>query len=401
MLHICDLNNFYSLTGGGVKTYHHHKMEYVLARDDVEYTLFLPSDHEAIEHRSSRARVVHFPAVKGDDNYRFMVNARRMRRILKRFKPDVIEVGSPYVLPWTVRRAAKGLNAHVVGFWHADYPITYVHRALQPYGETVAAAGREFAWWYARQTYGRFAATFAAADCIVEGLWDNGIPHVYQTPLGVDVTRFHHQHRDQALRDSVGATGDRPLLFFPHRLLEEKGLSALLEAFPHIHAAHQPVLVFAGVGPGLNRLEAFMAEQADVHYLGYINDAHEMARWYASADAAFALSAFETFGLSAAEAMASGNALIGANAGAVREFIERADCGVLVPYNDAEALAAQTNALLASGRLAQCGRNARDYVARHYSWDAAFDRLFGFYRELAAHPNPRALPPEPRLWARA
>jgi len=136
----------------------------------------------------------------------------------------------------------------------------------------------------------------------------------------------------------------------------------------------------------------------DIHYHGYINDPGLMARWLASSDAIFALSAFETFGLSAAEAMASGCALIAANEGAVEEFVTRADCGVLVPYNDAAALARQTNLLLGSGRLHQAGQNARSFAARHFDWSTAFDRMVGYYDEILTAGGPDALPAEPRRW---
>jgi glycosyltransferase involved in cell wall biosynthesis len=100
--------------------------------------------------------------------------------------------------------------------------------------------------------------------------------------------------------------------------------------------------------------------------------------------AVFALSPFETFGLSAAEAMASGSALIAADRGAVSEFVMRAECGVLVLYNDVEALAERTIALLSSGQLAQAGERAYRYATQHLSWTAAFDRMVDFYHDIVA-----------------
>ncbi len=398
-MHICDINNFYSQTGGGVKTYHKHKLAYFLSRPEHEYTLFEPDDHEAVEHLAPHVRVVHFPGIAVDANYRFMMDIHRMRRILRRFDPDLIEIGSPYVLPWVVRAAAQGLRAALTGFWHADYPRAYVARPLGQLSPALGRLGERAAWWYARQTYGKLKATFAAADCVVEGLWAERIPRVFQTPLGVDTARFDPKRRDPELRASVGVEGDRPLLFFPHRLLEEKGLSALLGAYPRIYAAHRPMLVIAGVGPGKPKLDAFMAQHPEgIHYLGYINDPGLMARWYASADATFALSAFETFGLSAAEAMASGCALIAADAGAVQELVTRARCGALVPYNDADALAERAIELLGSGELPAMRLRARQFAERHFDWSAAFDRMVGFYAEIVAAGDPETMAPEPRRW---
>ena len=383
MLHICDINNFYSRAGGGANTYHRNKLAYFRQRGDIQYTLFQPNDHEAIETQG-HVRIVHFPGFRGNPPYRYMYDPYRMRRVLRQLKPNVIEIGSGYLLPWVVRLATIGARVVLTGFWHADYPRAYVRRRLMPISPVLARLVEGMAWWYVRQTYGRYTATFAAADCVVRDLQRRGVPQVLKTPLGVDLNRFHPERRDPALRRRVGAADGRPVLLFPHRLQEEKGLSMLIEAFPRMHRAHRAVLVVAGDGPRKPVLEAFMARQPDVYYLGYLSNPDELARWLASADAVFSLSPFETFGLSAAEAMASGSALIDADDGAVSEFVTRADCGVLTPYNNAEALAERTIALLGSGRLQQAGDNGYRYARAHFSWTACFDRMVAFYRQLAA-----------------
>jgi hypothetical protein len=65
--------------------------------------------------------------------------------------------------------------------------------------------------------------------------------------------------------------------------------------------------------------------------------------------AVFALSPFETFGLSAVE-----------------------------------ALAERTIALLSSGQLAQAGERTYRYATQHLSWTAAFDRMVDFYHDIVA-----------------
>jgi alpha-1,6-mannosyltransferase len=400
MLTICDINNFFSYTGGGVRTYHLHKLAYFEDRESVDYTLFVPSDHEEVE-RQGNARLIHVPAVPvpGAANYRYILDAWVLRRHLQRIDPDLIEIGSPYVAPWIVRAAAAGSKALLTGFWHADYPRAYVERSLGSLHPELGHLGFDLAWWYARQTYGNYDATFAAADCIVQSLWEHGIPRVFQTPLGVDLERFTPSKRDPELRASLGLDDARPLLFFPHRLIEEKGLSNLIAAYPKIHEATRPTLAFAGVGPGKAKLDAFMADgRYDVHYLGFLEDPEEMARWYASADVVFALSAFETFGLSAAEAMASGCALVAADAGAVREFVERAECGKLVAYGDSDALARATIELVQTGDYRRAGAAAHDFATRNFSWTATFDRMLAAYEEIVAKGGKAGLTPEPRSW---
>mgnify|MGYP003353545543 FL=1 len=129
-LRICDVNDLFSLTGGGVRRYHLEKLRYLSKRDDLEYHLLLPSDRAGVEVHGN-ARLHHVPAVPlGKSGYRLMWNPLRLRRILRQIKPDVVEVGSWHLAPDYVRWAVRGLNTRVVGFWHANYPVTDIGRNL-------------------------------------------------------------------------------------------------------------------------------------------------------------------------------------------------------------------------------------------------------------------------------
>jgi alpha-1,6-mannosyltransferase len=326
-------------------------------------------------------------------------------------QPDLIEAGAPYTDPLLARLIARRRSggtqrAVIVGFWHTHYPSAY----LEFYGSRVStglgrALGR-LGWHLARRTYGFFDATIAAADCIIEDLRGAGISRVIQCPLGIDIEAFHPRHRDPGKRRQVGAEGagaerqvsagagaerqvgasgdaeERPVVFFPHRLLAEKGIVQVVEAVPRIAEATGAVFVFAGTGPEQARVEALCRERDDCHFLGFVDGAGEMARWHASADVSFGLSAWETFGFSVLEAMASGVPLVAADRGAARDWVGRAGCGVLVPHGDTEALVRATIELLQRPDRAELGARGRAFVAAHFSWEQTFERMLHYYRKL-------------------
>ena len=150
-LRICDVNDLFSLTGGGVRRYHLEKLRYLSKRDDLEYHLLLPSDRAGVEVHGN-ARLHHVPAVPlGKSGYRLMWNPLRLRRILRQIKPDVVEVGSWHLAPDYVRFAVRGLNARVVGFWHANYPVTDIGRNLGEWAGWLGRWGERLAWWWARR----------------------------------------------------------------------------------------------------------------------------------------------------------------------------------------------------------------------------------------------------------
>jgi alpha-1,6-mannosyltransferase len=383
-LRIADFNNHFSFQGGGVRTYHLRKLAHLAEREDVRYALIVPSDRDEIERRKA-AQIVHLraPRIPGNTAYRLLLNPFRLWAALHRLQPDVVEVGGPYVDPFLMRLATRGLDAVVSGFWHTHYPSAYFEyygsRVSPQVGRLLERAG----WELARRTYESYDATFAAADCVIADLREQGIERVIQCPLGTDLDLFNPLRNDLELRRSVGADG-RPLLFFPHRLLAEKGVLELVEAVPAIAAQTRAVFAFAGVGPEYPLVSRLIRTRDDCHYLGYLDSAEELARWCATSDLVFGLSAWETFGLSVVEAMASGTAVVGADQGAVRDWVERSGCGVTVRHGDVGALIAATVGMLSRDDLAEVGRRGREFAMRHFSWERTFERQLTHYRALVA-----------------
>lgn len=381
---VCDINNFFSATGGGVRRYHLEKLRALAWRNDLDYHVIVPSDRAEIE-RYGRATIHHMPATAmGGSGYRLVLNPVRLRKLLRQIQPDVIEVGSPYVLPDLVRVAARGLNAKIVGFWHAHYPVAYMSRPVAPVSPLLSRLGEKLGWWWAKRTYGRMDATMAAANTTLGQLRELGVEKTAHTPLGVDLELFTPMRRDDALRREWGAGKKDVVLGFPHRLCDEKNLSTLIEAYELVRTAgFKPYLVFAGSGPDLPRVEALAAKYDEVKYLGYLHGREEVARLLASVDIVAALSPTETFGLSAAEAMASGAALIGSQELSVGEMLTDARCGIGVPDRDAVSIANAWMDLLKPGRARLLGARGAAYAVRAFSWQRTFEAICEVYRDVA------------------
>jgi alpha-1,6-mannosyltransferase len=381
-LRIADFNNHFSFEGGGIRTYHLSKLEHFARHAAVDHSLIIPSDRDHVESRG-RARIYHLraPRVPGNSAYRLLYDPFKLAATLRRIRPHVLEVGGPYLDPFLVRLATHQLDVVVSGFWHTHYPTAYFEYYGNRLSRRVGRMLRRAGWALARRTYRQYDVTFAAADCVISDLHDQGIDRVIQCPLGTDLKLFNPARRDPALRHELGAE-DRPLLFFPHRLLAEKGVVELVEAVPAIAARTGAVFAFAGVGPEYPLVSRLVRARDDCHYLGYLKSPEEMARWLATSDLVFGLSAWETFGLSVVEAMASGTPVVGADQGAVRDWIDRADCGVTVPHSDTAQLIAATVALLQRSDLAEVGRRGRRFAALNFSWERTFERQLIHYRAL-------------------
>ena len=118
MFTVVDFNNFWSPSGGGVRRYHLQKMAFyerlasVCPEEDVLSVFVMPDSRTFTEVKSDSLIIEHVQAFKfpGTWEYRFIWKLSQVEPVLAKYIPDVIEVGSPYILPTVVRRAAKQVS---------------------------------------------------------------------------------------------------------------------------------------------------------------------------------------------------------------------------------------------------------------------------------------------------
>ncbi len=135
---------------------------------------------------------------------------------------------------------------------------------------------------------------------------------------------------------------DQPLAFYVGRIVYEKGLHILLEAWPQV-LARQPRarLVIAGAGSYLETLKSSarsLGVADSVLFTGFLPD-EDRDRLYYIADVAAFPSIYEPFGIVALEAMAAHCPVVVAETGGLSEVIRPHETGLTVLPNDAGSLA--------------------------------------------------------------
>lgn len=391
MFTIVDFNNFWSPSGGGVRRYHLQKMAFYekLSSESEEQVLsvfVMPDSKTFTEKKSDSLVIEHVEAFRfpGKWEYRFLWKPSQIEPVLAKYKPQVIEVGSPYLLPTMVRRATKKIvpEAVLLSFWHADFPITYVQRPVtNKFGKALGNLSKNVAFWYARQEFKRFDGIQVSCNEVLRRLDRHKLPTSHWIPLGCDIQMFSPSKRDESLVQKLkDGNPDRLTIFFPHRFCEEKGIELLLGAYPILceKLGCEPALVFAGTGPYLPQVQEAVEKYPHIQYAGFISSIDEMARHYASVDLGLALSGWETFGLSILESMACGNAQIGASTGAAAEHIRESGAGVVLKERTPQALADAIVELYHSD-MAAMKQKARAY-AEKFSWADCFKRQLELYK---------------------
>ncbi len=179
----------------------------------------------------------------------------------------------------------------------------------------------------------------------------------------------------EAVRARHGIPPDAVFLLTTRRLEPRMGLEELLGA---LAIADDPGMTLAITGDGGQRsaLEALalsLGVQSRVRFLGRVGEA-ELHALYAAADL-FVLPtvAYEGFGMSTVEALASGTPVLGTAVGATPEILGRIDDELIVPRADAGSLAEGIRRIVAKltpELRARCAEHAR----AEYSWDTAIVR---------------------------
>jgi glycosyltransferase involved in cell wall biosynthesis len=198
---------------------------------------------------------------------------------------------------------------------------------------------------------------------------------------GVDTHRF----RPGSARTRVCDGGME--LFTARRLTPRTGLDELVRAMPAIRVAFPQVhLDIAGVGAMEDNLR-WLIDVLDlrdaVHLLGRISDEDLIERYRRADLVVMPTRELEGFGLTTAEALACGAAVVGTPAGATPELLQSLDPGLISDDVTADGLSRAINSLLADpGRLALIRSRARARVAPAMSWDTIADRYLEIYERV-------------------
>jgi alpha-1,6-mannosyltransferase len=379
-LTILDITKFFGATTGGIRTYLLAKAQYVQCDSSLRQVLVVPGVEDGLgEEGGVRCYRLRGPRIPFDPSYRFLLATRTTRRILEHERPDLVEVGSPWFVPWVTRHANRLLRAPMVWFYHTHFP-----RILNPGlhgGPAFRRALGRASWGYVRRLASLYRATLVASESVARELEREGVPTVHRVALGVDLDQFRPSRRSAGARvRSRHGLPDAPLAAYLGRFTEEKQIETVLGAWREVERRTGAWLVLVGAGPREPRLRA-MAEGRQVRWVPYLRDRGQVADLLAACDLYVAPGPAETFGLSALEAMACGTPVLSVDAGGAADRVQVSGAGALYAVGDAGACAEAAITLLRSD-LHRLGQTARAFAEQHHSWRRAFDGIFETYRRV-------------------
>lgn len=153
---------------------------------------------------------------------------------------------------------------------------------------------------------------------------------------GCDTSTFFYRKRD------TSTLPDEKMCLFVGRLVQQKGVLDLLDAFAAISDTSRAKLVICGDGVLAPEVNSFSDQMGpSVEFRGFVEDRVALAEMYNNATVVCMPSMNEAFGLVAIEALACGVPLVGYSVGALPSIFSafrEGLAGVLVEKSDVEAL---------------------------------------------------------------
>ena len=295
---------------------------------------------------------------------RYLVHARRVRRLVASLEPDLLH--AHHLTSYGFLAGLCDVHPTLVSVWGTDIleapEWTPLHRRLTRFAlaraDHVTATGLRLA--NATLRYMPQAKPVTVVS------------------YGVDLDRFPLRHAADRGVPVVGTVA---------RLSQEKGLDVLLRAIAIVvsDTGQALRLLIVGDGPERRKLER-LADR-----LG-IGDITQFRGEVPHEDVPAALAEFdifampslaEGFGVAALEAAATGLPVVASDVHGIPDVVDHQRTGLLVPPANPAALAAALTKLLNDAALRQeLGTAGRAFVQEHYRWQDNAEQMERLYQDL-------------------
>ncbi len=308
-------------------------------------------------------------------NRLLMIDYGKAVKLVRKIKPDVMEVGDPLLTPffalYTLRtRAFKGVLS---SFHHSDPINTYVRPWA--YGENSNIFKRMVALLSLNVylfSHKRIPYSMVASHTLKKNLEELGIKNIVVRPFGVQDIFFKNSR--------VRSQGEKRLLF-AGRLEHEKAILLIKWVIPRLLEIEEVHITVMGKGTHENFFKTLKHPRFE--YLGYIEDRKRVEEVFRRDSIFLAPGPFETFGIGVLEAMANGMIVVGPNQGGTGELLASMNSPFIFRAHDSESFY-QTILKALDCDFAKESKRSLKKSKDFSTWDIAIGEMMNYYMEKAA-----------------
>ncbi len=370
-----DVNTFYGPKAGGIRTYHHQKVEWFKAHPEHQYLLVGPGPALRRESWAPNVEYVQlrgFALTEDPEGYRFLTDLRGLKQLIEEFQPDVLEAGEPWLTGlyaiWLKKRGRfKGILS---SFYHSDPIRTYfepwAHKGHFSWLRRMLVASIRPLFFAAQRSYD---LTLTSSYVMQNYLQQNGVM-TQMTPFGAPKAFFEASKPYPIPQQSIR-------VLYAGRLNQDKGIELLIEALPELLEDPRVHLTVAGRGSYEEFFRTY--EHPRYHFAGYVGERRSFLELLQSHHLVLAPGPHETFALGVLEAMALGLPVIGPDRGGTAELLSQVPGALLFESDSVEDMIEVFKESLNS-ELAELSKRHRAVSMQYGTWEKCFDRMFEVYQ---------------------
>ncbi len=255
---------------------------------------------------------------------------------LSKLNIDLIHAHTPFFMGIAGMMSAKLGKYPIIGSFHTMVNNKSVINDYYPKNPQLRKLTSKYLWRYVVFFYKKCNAVTTPSQIITQMLLKHDINNVSTVPNSVDVNHFNPKVDGSSYKQSLGIKDNEKVVLYVGRISKEKKLEVFLKAAKVMSNKKSNIkFLIAGSGPAELHYK-FMARRLgleNTHFLGPISR-EKLPEVYAASDAFCIPSTFETQGIVALEAMASGKPVVGADYLALKELIINGKNGEKFPPGD-------------------------------------------------------------------
>ena len=286
----------------------------------------------------------------------------RIRHLLKELKPDVVHVGSPFVLGWRAIQAADALGLPVVSVYQTEVP-TYAARYRLPWATALL-------WQHVDRMHSASTVTLVPSSFSKSQLRERGVKRLRTWRRGVDLQRFSPARRSDRLRARMGPDAEL-LIGFVGRLAAEKQVEdlAVLDSTPGTR------LVIIGSGPQ----EAQLRRHLPNAYFAGFQAGDVLGSHVASLDLLVHPGEAETFCQTIQEAFAAAVPVVAVGRGGPLDLVDPGRTGWLYAPGDLGGMRSAVEHLLGNEQTRAAFAGRAHSAVQGRTWESVCNQLTGHY----------------------
>lgn len=322
-------------------------------------------------------------------------------RALSKFKPDILHMHTPMSVGFGGIVVAKRFNKPLIGTYHTFAASEEMFKIIGIRKGQGTRVLKRLMWEYTNLFYNRCNAVIATTGEMAAILKRNGVNQrivVLHEGLGLSQFKILTQKEKEKVKASFGLAGKK-IVVFTGRLSREKNLILMINAFAQVAARlSEAHLLMIGDGPQreeLMRRAQKLGLSGRVTFTGFMERADLIGSGIlGSCNLFLCTSKFETFGLSALEAIASGLPVVAVESQGVAELI---DGNGLISSDQEKDIAENVIKILTNPEMEKRFGERSLVVRERYAIEKVTRALVDFYEATIRDYNKRPTRRRPSL----